>query len=63
MELEVHPLVAVWSSIGVTSSSPHLVAGEDFCAVISGSQPVFPAAWVEVMYNVARRSDTWTANH
>lgn len=63
MELEVHPLVAVWSSIGVTSSSPRLVAGEEICAVITGSQPVFPAAWVEVMYNVARRSDTWTANH
>lgn len=63
MELEVHPLVAVWSSIGVTSSSPHLVAGEDLSPVITGSGPVFPAAWVEVMYNVVRRSDTWTANH
>lgn len=63
MELEVHPLVAVWSSIGVTSSSPHLVAGEDLCAVITGSQQVFPAAWVEVVYNVTRRSDTWPANH
>lgn len=63
MELEVQPLVAVWSTIRVTSSSPHLVAGEDLCAVISGAGPVFSAAWVEVVYNVARRSDTWTANH
>lgn len=63
MELEVQPLVAVWSSIGVTSSSPQLVAGEDLTAVITGHAQVFPAAWVEVVYNVARRSDTWTANH
>lgn len=63
MELEVQPLVTVWSSIGVTSSSPHLVAGGELCAVITGSEPVFPAAWAEVVYNVARRSDTWTANH
>jgi hypothetical protein len=63
MELEVQPLVAVWSSIGVTSSSPQLVAGEDLSSVITGHAQVFPAAWVEVAYNVARRSDTWTANH
>ncbi len=63
MELEVQPLVAVWSSIGVTSSSPQLVAGEDLGAVITGHAQVIPAAWLEVAYNVARRSDTWTANH
>jgi hypothetical protein len=63
MELEVQPLVAVWSTIKVASTSSHLVAGEDLCAVISGGAPIFPAAWKDVVYNVARRSDTWTANH
>lgn len=63
MELKVQPLVAVWSSIGVTSSSPHLVEGDGLCAAITGGQPAFPTAWVEVAFNVARRSDTWTANH
>ncbi|NSX37164.1 NERD domain-containing protein [Pseudarthrobacter oxydans] len=62
MELEVQPLVAVWSTIGVTSSSPYLVAGEDLRAAIAGA-PVFPTSWVDVVYNIARRSDTWTANH
>lgn len=63
MDLAVQPLVAVWSTIGVSSSSPHVVAGDDLCTAITEGAPALPAAWVEVVYNVARRSDTWTANH
>lgn len=62
MELAVRPLVAAWSTIGVASSSPHLVVGDDLCAAITDGASTFPAAWVDVVYNVARRSDTWTAN-
>jgi hypothetical protein len=63
MDLDVHPLVTVWSTIGVTSSSDSLVAGEDLLTAITGQESVFPSEWVEVVFNVARRSDTWTAHH
>lgn len=64
MDLRVQPLVAVWSTVSVLSSLPTLlVSGEGLWAAITRGEEVFRPAWVDVVYNVARRSDTWTANH
>lgn len=64
MDLQVQPLVAAWSTVSVLSHLPTLlVPGEGLWAAITRGGEIFPAAWVDVVYNVARRSDTWTANH
>ncbi|WP_354215022.1 nuclease-related domain-containing protein [Arthrobacter sp. UYCo732] len=63
MDLQCRPLVAVWSTINVTSRYDGLVAGEALTGAITGTVGHFPAEWVDVVYNVARRSDTWTAHH
>lgn len=64
MDLQVRPLVAAWSTVSVLSYLPTLlVPGEGLWAAITRGDEVFPPAWVDVVYNVARRSDTWTANH
>jgi hypothetical protein len=63
MDLQCRPLVAVWSTMNLSSNYEGLVAGEALTAAITGADPRFPAEWVDVVYNVARRSDTWTAHH
>lgn len=63
MDLQVQPLVAAWSTVSVLSHLPTLEPGEGVWAAIIRGGEVFPPAWVDVVYNVARRSDTWTANH
>lgn len=63
MGLDIQPLVAVWSTLRVHTASPALVAGDDVARRITGGGHLFPNAWVDVLYNVARRSDTWTAHH
>lgn len=63
MELEVQPLVTVWSTLKVSSASTVLAAGEDVVRRVSEGERLYPEAWVDVLFNVARRSDTWTAHH
>jgi hypothetical protein len=63
MEVGVQPLVAAWSTVSVSSYIPALVPGEGLWAAVTRGGELFPSAWVDVVYNVARRSDTWTANH
>jgi hypothetical protein len=65
MDLQCRPLVAVWSTMSVSTGNEGLSAGEDLIGAItaSGAAAVFPPEWVDVLYNVARRSDTWTAHH
>jgi hypothetical protein len=63
MDLRCRPLVAVWTPMSVTSNFESLVAGEALADAITGAAERFPAEWVDVVYNVARRSDTWTAHH
>lgn len=63
MELDVRPLVAVWSTIRVNSASAVLAAGDDVARHITGGEHLYQEAWVDVVFNVARRSDSWTANH
>lgn len=64
MDLAVQPLVAAWSTVSVLSYLPTLlVPGEGAWAAVTRGGEVFTPAWVDVVYNVARRSDTWTANH
>lgn len=63
MDLQVQPLVVVWSSIRVNSSSPFLVPGEEIRTAITTQAPAHPSHWTDVVFNVARRSDTWTSNH
>jgi hypothetical protein len=63
MDLQCQPLVAVWSTMSVSSSHDALVAGETLLGAITGPVDRFPAEWADVIYNVARRSDTWTAHH
>lgn len=62
MDVSCQPLVAVWSTMNVVSSCSSLTAGEDVLASFTG-EGVYPVGWVDVVYNVARRSDTWTAHH
>lgn len=62
MDLTCNPLVAVWSTMTVSSAHPALVSGEDLLNTI-GPGGGFPPAWVDVVFNTARRSDTWTAHH
>lgn len=59
MALQCRPLVAVWSTMSVISHYEGLVAGDVLAGAVTGQ----PAEWVDVVYNVARRSDTWTAHH
>lgn len=49
--------------MSVSSNYGALVAGESLVNDDVGSAGVFPAEWVDVIYNVARRSDTWTAHN
>ncbi|ACL42080.1 NERD domain protein (plasmid) [Pseudarthrobacter chlorophenolicus A6] len=63
MELICQPLVSVWSTQSVNSTNGRLAAGGEVPDVIEGSATAFPSEWVDVVYNVARRSDTWTAHH
>ena len=63
MSLACRPLVAVWSTMSVSSNCDGLVAGEALVGAITGTAGSFPPEWVDVVYNVARRSDTWTAHH
>lgn len=63
MDVTCRSLVAVWSTMSVSSNCGALVAGESLVDDVGGSAGVFPAEWVDVIYNVARRSDTWTAHH
>jgi hypothetical protein len=63
MALDCRPLVAVWTSMSVSSSSAALIAGEDLVGALTDPGAGFPPEWVDVVYNVARRSDTWTAHH
>lgn len=63
MDLRCRPLVAVWSTMNVTSHCDGLAAGEAITGAITAPGAGFPPEWVEVVYNVARRSDTWTAHH
>lgn len=63
MDLQCRPLLAVWSTMNVHSSYDGLAGGEFLLGAIAGQAAIFPAEWVDVVYNVARRSDTWTAHH
>jgi hypothetical protein len=63
MGLQGRPLVAVWSTIGVASDNGALTAGEDLLDAIRRPSADFPPEWVDVVFNVARRSDTWTPHH
>jgi hypothetical protein len=63
MDLQCRPLVAVWTTMSVSSSYEALVAGEALVGAVTGPADRLPAEWVDVVYNVARRSDTWTAHH
>ncbi|MBG0738888.1 NERD domain-containing protein [Paeniglutamicibacter antarcticus] len=63
MDLQCRPLVAIWSTMSVASNYEGLVVGVDLVGTINGAAPVFPPEWVDVVYGVARRSDTWTAHH
>jgi len=63
MDLQCRPLVAVWTTMSVASSYEALVQGESLVGSITGASGRFPAEWVDVVYNVARRSDTWTVHH
>ena len=63
MDLVCRPLVAVWSTMSVASSYDGLTAGEGLVAAVTGQGPQFPQEWVDVAFNVARHSDTWTAHH
>lgn len=49
--------------MSVSSNTDELAAGEALVGFVAGTGEHFPAAWVDVVYNVARRSDTWTAHH
>lgn len=63
MGLRGRPLVAVWSTMGVASDNDALTAGERLLDAITRPGAGFPPEWVDVVFNVARRSDTWTAHH
>jgi hypothetical protein len=63
MDLQCRPLVAVWTTMNVSSDYVGLVAGEALVAALTTPADRFPAEWVDVVYNVARRSVTWTAHH
>ena len=60
MELGCQPLLSVWSSVGVGASTGSVVVpGERLQDVILGRARLYPPEWVDVVFNVARRSDTW----
>lgn len=64
MELAARPVVSVWSTMNVSSHCESLIPGEGLVEVLKAhSISTFPPAWVDVVYSVARRSDTWTAHH
>lgn len=63
MDIGCTPVVAVWSTIGLMSEHRRVVDGADISARIRARPARFSAAWVDVVYNTARRSDTWTAHH
>ncbi|GAA4035525.1 hypothetical protein GCM10023063_20040 [Arthrobacter methylotrophus] len=63
MDLQCRPLVAVWSTMNVSSLYEGLVAGEALAGTIARQPGWFPTEWVDVVYNVGRRSDTWTTHH
>lgn len=60
MDLQCRPLVAAWSTMAVSSSCAELVEAATLGRTIAAPGDGFPPEWVDVVYNVARRSDTWT---
>lgn len=60
MELACEPLVSVWSAAGVRSPGGAIAAGESLQDIILGRPPLYPPEWVDVVFNIARRSDTWS---
>ncbi|HEX9226814.1 MAG TPA: nuclease-related domain-containing protein, partial [Arthrobacter sp.] len=60
MELVCEPLVSVWSAVGVRSPGGAVAAGESLQDTILGRPALYPPEWVDVVFNVARRSDTWS---
>jgi hypothetical protein len=63
MDRQCRPLVAVWFTIKVTSEHDGLTSGENLQSVVSRPVDAYPSSWVDVVFNAARRSDTWTAHH
>lgn len=61
MELSCEPLLSVWSTIGVQSTGGVVSPGERLQDQILGRAGLYPPEWVDVVFNVARRSDTWSA--
>lgn len=60
MELTCEPVVSVWSALGVRSQGGGVCAGEYLQDIIQGRPALYPPEWVDVVFNVARRSDTWS---
>lgn len=61
MDLKCEPLVSVWSTVGVRAAGGVVWPGEDLQEAILGRPELYPPAWVDVVFNVARRSDAWSA--
>jgi hypothetical protein len=50
--------------MSVTSSCEVLTPAEELTSTINDRRGhEFPEEWIDVVYSVARRSDTWTARH
>lgn len=59
MEVPVRPLVAVWSPLGVESDDEWLVSAADAPSAVLGRQFMYDQTWVEAVFSMARRADTW----
>jgi hypothetical protein len=60
MTLRCAPLISVWSTVGVRTAGETVWSGEDLQDALIGRPEAYPPEWVDVVFNVARRSDTWT---
>lgn len=63
MDITCTPVVAVWSSIGLTSEHRRVVDAAAIAERIRARPARYSQAWIDVVYSTARRSDTWTAHH